>query len=381
MSKIDIIIPAYKAHGTILRTLASVAQQTILPDLNVVIVNDACPEGDYSDMVRMWEPHMRIREIILPENGGPGVARQAGIDATHSPYFTCIDADDTFAGTIALETMLAGIEEPVNLGNGQFVQGGFKCASATFLQLGETLRQIVPHQQDMVWMFGKLYRRDFVGKYKIRFNETRANEDTGFNTIVKLLCDNPMEQVRYMPETVYYWHNKADSITRINSGQYAYDQCLCGWVDNMIYAIEHVRRAKPFSGAAARQTVGTLINLYFYWVETCARKPVFCAQNWEYIKKFYTLCYKPLEGMISDEIFAEMFSVASMEKNKSGSLVGFIPSVGIREFMDRLRAEEYNPDEIFAVWKHMEEDPETAKLLRNNEECGVCPQGYTNKPF
>lgn len=39
-NKIDIIIPAYKAQGTILRTLASIACQSILDDLDVTIVNN-----------------------------------------------------------------------------------------------------------------------------------------------------------------------------------------------------------------------------------------------------------------------------------------------------------------------------------------------------
>ena len=45
-NRIDVIIPAYKAHGTILRTLSSIAEQTILSDVDVTIVNDCCPEGD-----------------------------------------------------------------------------------------------------------------------------------------------------------------------------------------------------------------------------------------------------------------------------------------------------------------------------------------------
>ena len=34
----------------------------------------------------------------------------------------------------------------------------------------------------MVWMHGKMYRRSFFSKYNIRFNDSRANEDVGFNT-------------------------------------------------------------------------------------------------------------------------------------------------------------------------------------------------------
>ena len=379
--KIDVIIPAYKAQGTILRTLSSIMEQTIVKDINVTIVNDCCPNGDYKKYVDMFSPYMSIKEIKLETNGGPGVARQKGIETTKNPYFTCIDADDTFAGTIALEVLRTAIEEPVNMGNGQLIKNGFKCASGTFLQLGDDLHQIVPHQNDMVWMFGKLYRRDFIEKYKVKFNETRANEDTGFNTMVRLLCSRPDEHIRYVPEVVYYWHNKKDSITRINDGQYGYDQCFCGWTDNMIYAIKHVKSVRPFDGGVAQWIVSVIMNLYFYYIETVARKPVFADQNWEFIKKFYHACYKRIEEDISDEVFSEMFSVASTEKWGSRSLIGIIPHIGIKEFMEKLRTEEYDPDHIYEVWKKMEEDPETKKLIENNETCGVCAKGYINKPF
>lgn len=369
--RVDVIIPAYKAHGTILRTLSSIAEQTILPDVDVTIVNDACPEGDYQEFVKMFAPYMSIKEITLPENGGPGVARQFGIDNTEDEFFTCIDADDTFMGATALEI----------LREGTMVDNAVKCCSASFLQLGDTLQTAVGHSNDMVWMFGKLYRREFIDHYKIRFNETRANEDTGFNTMVRLLCDNPQEQVRFITECVYYWHNKEGSITRINDGQYAYDQCLCGWTDNMIYAIDHVRKYKPFSGAAMQWTVNTMLNLYHYYIETVARKPVFAEQNWEYVKKFYNTCYKRIENDISDEIFGQMFSMCSQEKWASGSLFGIIPHIGIHEFMEKLKNEPYDPDDIYKVWEKMENDPETKKLIENNETCGVCKKGYTNKPF
>ena len=369
-NKVDVIIPAYKAQHTILRTLASIAEQTILPDVDVTIVNDCCPNGDYHEIVEMYKPYMSIREITLKTNGGPGVARQYGIDNTENEFFTCIDADDTFCGSIALEILREGIR----------TEPAVKCCSGTFYQLGEDLMHIVPHQQDMVWMFGKIYRRDFIEQYKIHFNETRANEDTGFNTWVRLLCDNNNEQIRFLNECVYYWHNKTDSITRINDGQYAHDQCFCGWTDNMIYAIQNVKKVRPFSGSVSQWIVSVMLNLYYYYIETYARKNVFAKQNWEYIKKFYNTCYKRIEDDISDEIFSEMYSMASMEKWRSGSLLGIIPHIGIKEFMEQLKSEVYDPDHIYDIWEEMYKDPETRQLIKNNETCGVCPVGYTKRP-
>lgn len=363
-NKIDIIIPAYKAQGTMLRTLSSIACQSILQDLEVTIVNDCCPNGNYAEFVKMFAPYMKIREIKMEQNGGPGLARQYGIDHTENQYFTCIDADDTFAGALALETLRAGIQ----------LNPTIQCCVGTFAELHENL-QIVPHQNDMVWMFGKLYKRDFIERYKIRFNDTRANEDTGFNTIVRLLCSNNQNEiVHWIGETVYYWHEKVDSITRINNCQYAFDQSFCGWTDNMIYAIKTAKRVQPFNGAIDQWTLECMMQLYGYYIETVARNPVFAEQNWEYVKKFYHKCYKKIEANISDEMLAFSYTNVMTGKFVGGAMVGIIPCMGLNEFLEKIKTEPYDPDAIYKVWEKI--PPE---LIKNNEDCGVCKVGYTQK--
>ena len=362
--KIDIIIPAYNAQGTILRTISSIACQSIVDDLNVVIVNDCCPNGDYSEFVKMFEPFMSIQEIKMQENGGPGLARQFGIDHTENQYFTCIDADDTFAGAFALETMKKGIN----------LDQKIQCCVGTFVQMGENL-EMIPHQNDMVWMFGKIYKREFIDRYKIRFNDTRANEDTGFNTIVRILCtNNPNEIVHWIGETVYYWHEKKDSITRINDCQYSFDQSFCGWTDNMIYSIDMARRVQPFNGYIDQHTLECMMQLYSYYIETVARNPVFADQNWEYVKKFYHKAYKRIEQNVTPDMLAFAYSSVMQGKHAQGTMIGIIPCMGINEFMEKLKNEPYDENHIFDVWKKLPQE-----LISNNEKCGVCKVGYTKK--
>ena len=364
-NKIDIIIPAYKAQTTILRTLSSIACQSILDDLEVTIVNDCCPNGNYKTFVDMFSPYMKIREIKMEQNGGPGLARQFGIDNTVNQYFTCIDADDTFAGALALEELRAGIK----------LNPAIQCCVGTFAELHENL-QIVGHSNDMVWMFGKLYKREFIERYKIRFNDTRANEDTGFNTIVRLLCsNNPNEIIHWINETVYYWHEKEDSITRINNCQYAYDQSFCGWTDNMIYAIDEAKKRQPFNGAIDQWTLECMMQLYSYYIETVAKNPVFADQNWEYTKKFYHACYRKIEPKVTDEMMAMSYSMVMQGKSAGGVMTGIIPCIGIREFMEKLKNEPYDENYIYEVWAKL-----PRILIENNEKCGVCKTGYTLKP-
>ena len=365
-NKIDIIIPAYKAQKTILRTLSSIACQSILDDIEVTIVNDACPQGNYKKFVDMFSPYMQIKEIKMKENGGPGLARQFGINNTKNEYFTCIDADDTFYGALALETLRAGIN----------LSPTIQCCVGTFLEIHEGLH-LVPHPQDMVWMFGKIYRRDFINKYKITFNSTRANEDTGFNTKVRLLCSNNQNEiVHWINEPVYFWHEKEDSITRINNGQYSFDQSFCGWTDNMIEAIQFAKKIQPFNGYIDQWTMECMMNLYTYYIETVARNEVFAAQNWEYVKKFYHTCYKKIEDNITDEMLSVAYSQKMQASWGDGHMIGIIPCMGVKEFFEKIKSEEYNPNDIYDIWDNL-----PSELIKNNEDCGVCPKGYTKRPI
>lgn len=222
--------------------------------------------------------------------------------------------------------------------------------------------------------FGKLYKRDFIVQNKIHFNDTRANEDTGFNTWVRLLCSNDQNRVHWINEVVYYWHENENSITRINNCQYAFDQSFCGWTDNMIYAITEARKQQPFNGYIDQWTLECMIQLYSYYIETIARNPIFSNQNWEYVKKYYHACYKTIEPKITDDMFAMVYSMNMQNNWGSGKMAGIIPEIGIKEFMDKLHTEPYDPDYIYEVWKEIPQD-----LIKNNETCGVCPKDYTKK--
>lgn len=363
--KLSVIIPCYKAHKTIERCLHSICSQSIIDDLEVIMVNDCCPEGDYSSVIKKFGQFVSIRETKLDVNGGPGLARQKGIDVCNTPYIAFIDADDTFNGSLALEQLMTVMESnPANV-----------CVSGTFLEM-HTAMECVPRQEDMVWVFGKMYKKEFLDKYGIRFNATRANEDTGFNTKVKLLCgaNAERENLIFYHNPVYIWHEKKDSITRVNNCQYSFDQSFCGWTDNMIEVIQFCRGIMPFNSEVDKQCLGFLLNLYRYYIETIGRNPIFAEQNWEYVKKYYNTVYKSIEDKVTPEIMTQMYSECMAGGYATGSMMGIIPALSITEFMNKLKTEPYNPDDIYEVWAKL--PPE---LKQNNVACGVCEKGYDVK--
>lgn len=337
--KIDVIIPAYNVPDNILfRCLASIACQDIVSDLEVTIVDDASTKQNYKAVAEHFSSTVRINILRYETNGGPGVARQYGIDHTENGYMTFIDADDTFNGSFALKALRNGIE--MNNGVYQMCVGVFDEVHEENVPAGQG-PILMAHEQDMVWMFGKLYRRGFIDKYKIRFHETsRANEDNGFNTICRL-CSSDQEQINFIAAHVYYWHENPNSITRANDCQYSYGgsdrDSFYGYVENMIYAVKEAKKRKPYNGFITMWAVSCMLNIYEYYIECVARASEHASNNFKWCKRYYDEVYQIFEPDISDEILAQHYNDVMKNAYMGDKLNGIIPCIGIFEFLNKLK--------------------------------------------
>ena len=336
---IDVIIPAYNVPDNILfRCLASIACQDIVSDLEVTIVDDASTEQNYAKVAKRFEDILKINILRYVTNGGPGVARQYGIDHTYNGYMTFIDADDTFNGAFALKALRNSIE----MNNGMYIMsvGVFDEVHEANLQPGDG-PILMHHEQDLVWMFGKMYKRSFIDRYNIRFHETsRANEDNGFNTLIRLCCSD-QEQINFIPAHVYYWHENPNSITRANDCQYSYGGSIrdsfYGFVENMIYAIKEAKKRRPYNGFINMWAVNCMLNIYVYYVECYARAQEHAENNFKWCKRYYNEIYKDLENEIPKDIFAQQYNDIMKNAYVGDKLNGIIPHIGIYEFLESLK--------------------------------------------
>lgn len=337
--KIDVIIPAYNVPDNILfRCLSSIACQTIIDDVEVTIVDDASTKQNYSKIANHFKDIMKVKILRYDKNGGPGVARQYGMDHSSNGFITFIDADDTFNGAFALKALRNSIE----INNGMYVMsvGVFDEVHEENLNPNDG-PILLQHEQDMVWMFGKMYRRSFIDKYDIRFHPTsRANEDNGFNTIIRL-CSNEREQINFIAAHVYYWHESPNSITRANDCQYSYGGSIrdsfYGYVENMIYAIKEAKKRNPYNGFITAWSVNCMLNIYEYYIECYARAKEHADNNFKWCKLYYDEIYKNIERDISIDILSQQYNDIMRNAYMGDKLNGIIPHIGIFEFLDKLK--------------------------------------------
>ncbi|MPM15674.1 hypothetical protein SDC9_62045 [bioreactor metagenome] len=316
---LDVIIPAYNAHATIGRTLHSIAMQTELKKIRVTIVDDCSPGGGYGGFVRRFSDEMEIQEVRTEQNGGPGVARQLGLDETDGDFVTFIDADDTFLAANSLSMLVREME-----------RDGLDMAGGYFLEELEDGR-FVNHGENFVWMFGKVYRRSFLDRFLIRFNETRANEDTGFNTLVKALTSH----YKFIPQVVYLWHYREDSITRSEGGIYAHAAGHQGYIENMAWAISEMCARNLNKELIRKEAVSVLCRLYFMHMGICYQSPLYSEESMECIREFYRACCLPMEEMIPPVYLQEAFLEEQKRYKDNASAV--IAAMTMKEFLAEVR--------------------------------------------
>ena len=83
------VIPCYNSSEYVAEAIESALTQTY-PAVDVVVVNDGSTDG-FNEAVRPYRHRIRIVE---QENRGLAGARNAGIDATTTPFIAFLDADD-----------------------------------------------------------------------------------------------------------------------------------------------------------------------------------------------------------------------------------------------------------------------------------------------
>lgn len=245
---IDVIIPAYNAHETIEHTLSSIAFQDCVDILNVYIIDD-CSDSNYDELVKFYSNFMNIKELRMEKNGGPGLARQFGIDNSNSDYLIFIDSDDVFTDIFAISRLYnAIVNENADISLGGFLEeldSGFSFQDCSY-----------------VWMHSKVYRRQFLDDNNIRFNSTRANEDCGFNHLCYLCGSNSYE----VGGTSYIWRNNKNSITRINSGK-TFQRKMKEFTYNMLWALEEAYKRNFNEDRFASIAYGILVSTYHYYLQ------------------------------------------------------------------------------------------------------------------
>lgn len=315
MKEIAVIIPTYKAHKTIERTLLSIAIQSIKDKIKVYLSVDA--DGENYDYLLDFKRYFDIEIFYAEINGGPGVARQYAIDRTKEPFIVFIDADDTFVGAFALAYLH------------QMIKSGDDVVMGRALMVEQTSSGLIEnHNQDMVWLHGKIYKREFMEKFNIRFTNLRANEDVGFNRLFRLLKGEL--RIPSLNQVVYAWHYEENSIVRSKGHSYEFSGSIEGAVTNTIESVNHAIKYDFAKEECYTLILEQLFHNYIYFTRVLAFAPEQRAFALKHFRRFY----RELYHLIPQEFLSRYKNKAAYNviRETYTETFGFIPEISYPEF-------------------------------------------------
>lgn len=205
--KLNIIITHYKEPWeTCFYLLNSIAMQRNVPwqEIGVTIVNDGDdPTLDDVD----WSAYPYKVEYLKKPHGGVSAARNYGIDHSEAEYIMFCDIDDGFLNNYGLHMVCAAIAEGFDFMIGAFAEEAVSTDGKTITLIG--------HKSDLTFIHGKVYRREFLNKHNLRFDNTiTVHEDGYFNALVYSTAKEEKAQIKKTETPFYLWCWNDNSVVR-----------------------------------------------------------------------------------------------------------------------------------------------------------------------
>lgn len=232
MPQVSFIVPMFKAKPYIGHCVASLLRQGI-DDFEVLLIDDCSPDDTCEYAEELFKDDSRVRVIRQEKNGGPGQARNRGIEEAAGDYICFADADDIYADGAVKEMLDVTLAHDADvyyasemyftvaeslpdnlaeLSKDQLVclghvtkeevndQGKIKLAG----DMSERVADWLKHRYH--WSScGKLFKRSFLLEHNIRYPGFKLGEDQAF--ILSAFVHAP----------VYLTHNSCPYICRFGS--------------------------------------------------------------------------------------------------------------------------------------------------------------------
>ena len=187
MKKVSVIIPVYNVEEYLPKCLDSIINQS-LKDIEIILVNDGSPDNSQNIIEEYKKKDKRIISIIK-ENGGQGSARNLGLTKAKGEYIAYVDSDDYIEPDMLLEMYNKAKDQDLDIvicGYKNIYKDREEELLISKNLLTDTLADKKSKIFNTISPWSKIYKRDFLLKSKVLFEEDRVwYEDFAYS--VKLL--------------------------------------------------------------------------------------------------------------------------------------------------------------------------------------------------
>lgn len=208
--KVSVVIAHYNGGEYVRQNLENLVNQTLADDeYEVIIVDDKSTES--LNIIKEYEDKIKNFTLLVENknNGYPSIPRNHGIDIAQGTFIMIIDQDDYIAeNTLEKFIEFAGDDSDVIVGKYK-VGEGFGGTQAPFKKGNIKHADIVSDNLMSSLAPHKMYRKDFLNKYDIRFlshEYVPVGEDQVFN----LKAYSNARNISIMSDQDYYFWCKRD---------------------------------------------------------------------------------------------------------------------------------------------------------------------------
>ncbi len=189
MKKVSIIIPIYNAIRYADKCVKSLLIQDY-KNIEIILVNDG-PTDNTLEILKVYENKYKDKvRVFSQKNSGQSSARNTGLKKATGEFITFVDQDD-FVKKDFISTMVKGIKNSDILISGyNRVLDGDKVVQENIPKVCEWSK----FKYCATW--GKLYKKSFLEKNNIIFEECKIGEDVIF-LMKALSCTDKVEIISY----------------------------------------------------------------------------------------------------------------------------------------------------------------------------------------
>lgn len=305
--ELSIIVPIYNVEDYLEECLESLYNIKNI-ELEIILVNDGSKDNSFKIMEKFKDMYPEKTVLINKENGGLSSARNAGLKAAVGEYVSFIDSDD-FIDVDEFERFFKEGQKDkldVIVGNMRYYtpeKTGDPLFRSDMIKNSGILKGV-----DFFWeLFQKpkcfreevvddIYRREFLLKNDIWFNENIVHEDSEFTPLVYLKA----EKVRYIDRAFYFYRQRTGSImNKVSEKSIVSLESICE---------RFFDEYKKLGSVKGKEVLSALI-LSFYSVVVYKRYNG--AGDWKRVHKRYKELYSALKNSkkVEPEEFLLSFSV------------------------------------------------------------------------
>ncbi len=284
--RISVVVPFYNNEDLLGDCLASIAAQTFA-DLEVIMVDDGSSDGSAAVATAMAAADPRFKLVQVP-NGGPGYARNRGIERATGTFLAFVDADDALPSH-AYERMLHALETSGSdfvsgnvqrLGPMGVTQSALHARAIKGRKTGTHISKTPALFYDVsVW--NKLFRRSFWDRHELTYPEGMLWEDLQIITRAHVLAT----AVDTIPDSIYYWRERGKGALSITQSR----TDIGNYIDriNALLAIDNfLREHKPAKMVRQHQRKALFNDIWLYVGELGRTDENFKSQFMELTQKY-----------------------------------------------------------------------------------------------